>query len=388
MRILHITNSYGGTAVYTNLYTAIDQHSDCEQWVYVPLNYRNRNRVGNMMIDFKNKESEIHYSTILKKYHSYLYGAKIHAVIKDVEKYFDINKVDLIHASTLCFDGAVAYELSKKYNIPYIVAVRNTDVHTYYNKLRWRKNYFTKILLNASKVVFISPKYRDNFLKKQVPTEKYDEASKIMTVIPNGINSVFLSNMNEECSRLGDEIHLIFVAAFYEGKGLIETILAIDKLREKGLKVTLNAIGKGLPNRPQDIYYINKVEKLARERNWINLQSYKKPLEIIEEMRQSDAFIMVSKPETFGLVYVEALTQKLPIIYAHDEGFDGFFKDGIVGYPAYAGNIDSIAYAIEQIINNYDNIVHNIDNLNLKRDFDWRNIGLKYLDMYNNILNK
>lgn len=33
MRVLHITNSYGGTAVYTNLYTAIDQNSETEQWV-------------------------------------------------------------------------------------------------------------------------------------------------------------------------------------------------------------------------------------------------------------------------------------------------------------------------------------------------------------------
>lgn len=63
MRVLHITNSYGGTAVYTNLYTAIDQNSDTEQWVYVPLNSRNHSRVGNMMIDFRNKGSQIHYDS-------------------------------------------------------------------------------------------------------------------------------------------------------------------------------------------------------------------------------------------------------------------------------------------------------------------------------------
>ena len=147
-------------------------------------------------------------------------------------------------------------------------------------------------------------------------------------------------------------------------------------------------IGKGLPNRPQDADYINKVESLAAGKEYIKLQPFKQPLEIIGEMRMADAFIMVSKPETFGLVYVEALSQKLPIIYAHDEGFDGFYQDGFVGYPAYAGNVDSIQKAIENILRNYDEIAKNIETLDLDKDFDWKNIGSKYLKMYNQILTK
>ena len=388
MRVLHITNSYGGTAVYTNLYTAIDQNSDTEQWVYVPLNSRNHNRVGNMMIDFRNKGAQIHYATILKSYHSYLYGSKINTIVKDIERTFDMKKVDMIHASTLCLDGAVAYKLSKKYGIPYIVAVRNTDVHTYYDKLFWRKPFFTKVLLKAEKVVFISPKYKENFLIHQVPASKRALAESKMTVIPNGVSKVFLENKNTTKKELGNEFKLIFVAAFYHGKGLVETIQAIDKLRAKGIKVSLNAIGKGLPNRPQDCEYIKKVETLADGKNWIKLQPFKKPQEIIEEMHQSDAFVMVSSPETFGLVYVEALTQRLPIIYAHNEGFDGFYKDGFVGYPALAGSVNSIAEAIENLIKNYGTIAENISILALEKDFEWNNIGMKYLKMYNEIVTR
>ena len=106
MVILHIANSYGGTAVYTNLYTAIDTNMDVEQWIYVPLNSRNHKRVGNMMIDFKNHKSKIVYSTILKPWHRYLYGTKIWTIVRDVEHRFDLSRVDIIHAGSLCLDGA------------------------------------------------------------------------------------------------------------------------------------------------------------------------------------------------------------------------------------------------------------------------------------------
>lgn len=388
MTILHITNSYGGTAVYTNLYSAIDQISKITQWVYVPLNSRNRLRVGNMLIDYKNRNSRIYYATVLKSYHSYLYGLKISTIVKNVEGVFDMTKVDLIHASTLCFDGAVAYELSKKYGIPFIVAVRNTDVNSYYRKLIWRKAYFTKILEKAQKVIFISPKYRENFLKNQVSKSKYQFFENKMIVLPNGLNKLFLDNLNTKRKQVGQNFSMIYVAAFYKGKGLIETMKAIEYLRNKGYSITLNAIGMGLPNRPQDLDYINMVESFSKEREWITLKPYKKPMEVIEEMRQSDAFIMVSSPETFGLVYVESLSQKLPIIYAKNEGFDNFFPDGFVGYPAKFGNIEDIAKKIELLIQNYAEIQNNIFELNLNKDFNWENIAHKYVKIYNEIINK
>lgn len=383
MTILHIANSYGGTSVYTNLYTAIDVKAEVTQWVYVPLNSRNHDRVGNKMIDFRDEGSAIHYSTLLKPYHKYLYGLRIRTIVKDVEQTFDMRKVDVIHAGTLCLDGAVAYELSKKYRIPYIVAVRNTDASYY--RLKWRHSYFTKIMEKASKVVFISPKFKDLFIAARIPETSKHHIEKNVMVIPNGISKVFLDNRNTASNTFDGKLNLIFVAAFYKGKGLVETILAIEKLRGKGYDITLNAIGKGLPNRPHDKEYEAQVDALAKGKGWVKTQSFKKPEEIIAEMRKANAFIMVSKPETFGLVYVEALSQHLPIVYAQGQGFDGFYPDGFVGYPAQAGNIDSIAEKIESLIKNYPSIIKNVESLKLEEDFEWNNIAKKYISIYNTI---
>lgn len=385
MNILHITNSYGGTEVYTNLYKSIDGE-DIVQTVFVPLNANNHDRVGNKPISFINEESRIVYSTKLKGYHKVLYGLKIKAIVSEIIKTENLSTVDLIHASTLCFDGAIAYELNKRYKIPYIVAVRNTDVNAYYKKLAWRHGFFTNILKKASKIVFISPKYKESFIRCQVPSNAIKEVESKMVVIPNGVSQVFIDNINHTYHELGNVIRIIFVAAFYKGKGLLETIQAADNLRQKGYNVEFNAIGKGLPNRPRDEKYIKEVELLAQGKDWVKLQSFMKPDEIIKEMRISDIFVMVSSPETFGLVYVEALSQKLPIIYAKNQGFDGFFQDGIVGYPALAGNVSDIQNAIEILIKNYKQICENIQTVDLHKDFDWKSIGQKYRKIYNEIL--
>lgn len=381
MHILHISNSYGGTKVYENLYTQLDRLG-VRQTVFVPLNAANHSRVGNQMIDFKTEGSKIIYSTVLNPIHRILYMAKINAIVKDLKRTVDLSSVDAIHASTLCLDGAVAYKLHQETGIPYMCAIRNTDVNNYYKVFKWRKGFFSKILEAANKIVFISPKYKENFLGEIIPASVRKKIEERVMVIPNGVSDLFLANKSTEHKTYKGELNMIFVAAFYKGKGLVETVKAIDLLRNKSYKITLNAIGKGLPNRPHDADYEAQVEALAAGKDWVKTQTFKKPEEIIAEMRRANAFVMVSKPETFGLVYVEALSQHLPIIYAQGQGFDGFYPDGFVGYPAEAGNAESIAEKIENLINNYSSIVNNVESLNLDEDFDWCNIGKKYLSVY------
>ena len=47
-------------------------------------------------------------------------------------------------------------------------------------------------------------------------------------------------------------------------------------------------------------------------------------------MRSCSVFAMPSIFETFGLVYLEALSQNLPVVYTKGQGIDGMF-DNTVG---------------------------------------------------------
>lgn len=381
MHILHIVNGYGGTEVYKNLFSNLDILG-IKQTVFVPLNASNHDRIGNQMIDFNTFGSEIIYSTVLSKIHKYLYNSKINTIVKDIESKVDMSDIDIIHAHTLCLDGAAAFELSKKYGLKYLVAVRNTDVNSYYKFLIFHRPYFSEILKNAKYIVFISPVYKKAFFNKYASINLNQQLQKKTIVMPNGVDTYFLSHRAYNIHDTHSPVRLLFVAAFKKGKGLIETIYAVDRLREKGIEVEFKAIGKGLPGRGYDKEFIDKIEALAKSRPWISLLPFKPKEELVKEMSESDIFIMPSKPETFGLVYVEALSQNLPIIYTRGEGFDGFYEEGFVGYPAIAGNIEDISIQIEKVVANYASISTHICHLNLTDTFNWQNIAQNYQNLY------
>jgi L-malate glycosyltransferase len=90
---------------------------------------------------------------------------------------------------------------------------------------------------------------------------------------------------------------------------------------------------------------------------------------------------MPSFNETFGLVYIEAMSQGLPVIYSKGQGIDGYFNEGKVGFSVNPGNISDIATRIENILENYDEMNKNA--ITAVKEFKWSKIADKYIDIYN-----
>jgi len=92
---------------------------------------------------------------------------------------------------------------------------------------------------------------------------------------------------------------------------------------------------------------------------------------------------MPSITETFGLVYPEAMSQGLPLIYTRGQGFDGQLEDGKVGYSVDCNNPEEILSKIINILDNYKEFSRNcIDNID---KFRWGNITKQYKNIYENI---
>ena len=76
-----------------------------------------------------------------------------------------------IHAHSLYSNGGVAYETYKRFNIPYIVAVRSTDIE-YMNIFPYLNEYACEILFHASKVIYISPDLKQQAFDRLFKTKR------------------------------------------------------------------------------------------------------------------------------------------------------------------------------------------------------------------------
>ena len=70
---------------------------------------------------------------------------------------------------------------------------------------------------------------------------------------------------------------------------------------------------------------------------------------VIELLDNSDLFIMISRSEIYGLVYLEAMARGCITIASRREGFDGIIKDGENGFLCEAGSSEELTNILKRI---------------------------------------
>lgn len=368
MDILHINSYYGSSKFYKNLYN--QQAKDgLDIDVFVPVN--NSFQQGEFDYGVYTNISENH-----NKYDRYIFHLKHHKILKDITKKYDINKYSLIHSHSLFSNGYVAMKLKGKFGVPYILAVRNTDVNLFLKKMIHLRKMGIEILKNADKLVFLSKAYRDAVIKEYVPEFIQKDLFDKSEVIPNGIDEFWFDNIGiPKRIRNNNEIKLLQVGDINKNKNIETTVKAVEILTKKGYAVKLDVVGK-----IKDQKVFDKIKDL----NFVNYLGYKSKEELIKIYRDNDIFILPSINETFGLVYAEAMSQGLPVIHTRGQGFDGHFEDGKVGYSVNCYDYEEISNKVLEIITKYETISSKA--VNGVQKFKWDNIAKDYLDIYNNVL--
>lgn len=375
MNLLHICSYYIGNKLYSNLLKELSK-KNINQDILIPV--RKPEHIGlNEINTDKYSGLDFNYAYILNSFDRVLYHAKIQKQVKWVEKNLMLRKkIDVIHAHTIFSDGGTAFELFKKFNINYIVNVRNTDINFFYKYGIHLRKYMYDILKNSKKIVFISYAYQEE-LTKLLPKNILNNVIDKFEVVPNGIDAywhgVTINNYNNSNFK---EVKLLFIGKLDKNKNVESVIKACSNLHGNGYKCSLQIIGSG----PQE----KKLKKLCGKLDLDRIVKFhgyiSEKNEIKAIMEQSNIFVMPSLKETFGLVYIEAMSRGLPIIYSKDQGVDGFFKEGDVGFSVNPKNYEEISSRIIKITNKYSDVSKNCK-LEAQK-FNWETISDRYLDIY------
>lgn len=367
MKVLHINCNYLGTTLHQLMIEELSRNG-YDNKVYSPV-YR-----GGLAVIKPNENVVV--SECFKKRDRIVFDYKQCKIKRDLQKKIDVSAFDLIHAYTVFTDGNCARKMSKKYNVPYVVTVRNTDVNSFFAKMVHLRGRGIKIMKDAKAIFFLSEAYRKQVFDKYVPQKLKAELLAKSYIIPNGIDDFWFENAPDEikASVSNEEIKLIYAGRIDKNKNIPTIQKAMDILAKQGYKAKLTVVGK--------VQDEGEFDRISADKNTVCLPPMKKE-ELINAYRASDIFVMPSFTESFGLVYVEAMSQGLPVVYSKGQGFDGQFEEGVVGYHADSHSAESVAEAIKQVVAGYSHITSAV--VEKSKKFNWSEIVKSYCNIYNEI---
>jgi len=293
----------------------------------------------------------------------------------------DFEQFDMVHAHKLTFEGPIAYYLNRKFNIRYIVTIQQTDFKVLKHKPLMKGLYF-KILKKAENIVLISP-WMERQLRKAFGSKRLELLSHKLCSIPLVVERKCISNGYDN----GKFLCVFHMRDSYiKIKNIYRVLKAISLLREAGVIINLDIAGDG-PAKDRVNYMINKLGVSDQVKMLGKVENGR----IVNMMSEYQAFILCSYPETFGMVYIEALSAGIPVIYSKDAGIDGFFDDMGIGMAVHHKSIEEICFALNEINKNplqFRENVRKLQESGYLKQFSTQTVKQKYNSIYKEQLEK
>lgn len=367
--ILHINSYLVCSHFYWNLYDSLHSRG-LKQKIFVPAKAGSR---WNAPQNFKGYECEVgRFQTQLDRV---FFSRKIRKGLQHLSTTagFDAKQIQVAHAHTWFSDGFIARALNKQNGTPFVVAVRNTDLNVFWKFFPHLRSKARDVLERASQIICLSPAYEKR-LANAVGEEFWDRVRAKVLIIPNGIDDFWHASVPDAKSaqRQPKVIKALYVGRFDKNKNVQRTIDACEGLRKKGFDVTFRLVG----GRPEEVQKLREKFPLP----WVEAMGVSTDItELIEHYRWADVFVMASHHESFGLVYAEALSQSIPVVYTRNEGFDGWCPDPSCGLGVDPTSTSEIQAAIEQL-----KVGRNPEScIKTASPFRWDTIADQYLKIYN-----
>lgn len=243
-------------------------------------------------------------------------------------------KVDVIHAQSSLWGGISAAYVAKKYNIPLVITEHSSVKRGQYV----RESYYKRIVnsyKSADAIIAVG-----NGLKKEIEELTNRKDIKVIG------NLVDLSLFNIRNIKRENDEFIFFSVAFLEGEKGLDTLIKAFSMRFKNEKVRLVIGGDG--SQRQWLEGIAKNEGIENQVTFTGALSRE---EVAEWMNKCDAFVLPSRYETFGVVYIEALASGKPVIGTFNGGAEDIVtKD--VGILVNIDNIKELSDAMDYIRKN------------------------------------
>ena len=322
---------------------------------------------------------EVYYPRYLEFPRSYLLQHSGYFMYRSIrrlgERLFRDLKFDLIHAHVALPDGHAAFLLKKDLQVPAVVSIHGVDfLSTIHKGEKIRRKMF-EVLEGVDGIITVSSKLKSIIRDRPFAAKTY--------TINNGINP-------EDCVQ--DEA----VPGLRTGPC---KLLSVSNLKKtKGLDINLRAMARLAPKYPDLRYFIvgdgeerENLQKLAAELNIRDKVMFLGRLDhpaTMKQMVEADIFCLPSWQEGFGIVYIEAMAQGLPVIAVQGEGIEDVITHDQNGLLVRPHSVEDVVKALDLLLSNPAKALSlaQAGRQTVMNGFTWTHNAQKTLEVYNKAL--
>lgn len=259
----------------------------------------------------------------------------VHYLAEFIRKECKNEKPDVIHVHSF---GKLKYALALRalFGIPVVV----TEHTTLFERGMLSEKKLKEIRRNynkADRVMAVSPGLR-NIIQPLCKKE--------ILVVPNMVDERFFCTQRKEIP--GTPFRFVSVAMLNRKKGLDILLNAFAKVREAFPQMQLTVCGGGI-DAPE---LFSLAEKLHLGQSVVFTGELTRE-QCSEKLSESHAFVLPSRNETFGVVYIEAMACGLPIVMTKTGAWEMLVAQE-TGLSVEIEDVDGLAEAMKHLMENYN----------------------------------
>lgn len=270
---------------------------------------------------------------------------------------------DVIHAHTMGFDSALGTYLKARCGCPMVVTTHGSD---------------SDLLLRAGKAAYLKTCCDSADAVVAVSSALMEKVRSCGTKTPlyTVLNGFVPRQLPADARK--DPYGMIQVGRLASNKNVDITMRALALLRQKYPQMTLTVVGDGAQK--QELQELRKELGLEQAVRFTGTLSNEK---VFELLCQATFYVTVSKPEGFGIVYLEAMAAGCVTVGAVGEGIADVIHSGENGFLVEARDASAIEKVIEECLGNPDGAGKIAQQGRLDvQSLTWRTNAQKYLELF------
>lgn len=270
-------------------------------------------------------------------------------------------KINILHCQSF-LSGLIGYLLFKLTGVPYIVTVQ---------RLEQSRSFLKRLVYNNAKVcIAASNKIKEYF--ESINCES-------IAIIPNGIDLKRFENLDRQKNKiklgLKNEFVIMTIARLEKVKGIEYLIKAVKSL---SIDYKLLIIGDGSERANLE----NLSKQLGLKKN-IQFLGQTENNKIPEYLSTADCFVLPSISEGFGIVILEAMAARVPVIATKVGGILDIIENNKTGILVESENSKEISEALLKLYSQPETANQLADNaLHGLNKYNWKSIAEKVYDIY------